>query len=129
MIPRYSTAFLRDVQGSKTSSPVNVVGEDGSVVGDVCPAGHFCVEGSVNPVACPSGTYSGSTGNTDSSACLPCPSGFECPDAGTAEATEPCPAGYYCPAGGFQLLYGLLELWGFPSMLWRARIGMYLVRG
>lgn len=97
--PWFNRRSSRDFQGSKTSSPQNVVDEDGNVVGDVCPEGHYCTEGTVNPFACPSGTYSSSVGNTELDACLPCPPGYVCPDAGTAVATEPCPAGYYCPEG------------------------------
>ncbi|CAN0474704.1 unnamed protein product, partial [Ectocarpus sp. 8 AP-2014] len=82
-----------------TPSPENEVDEDGNVVGGVCPAGYFCPVGSETPQACPSGTYSGSTGNTNSTACLPCTPGFICPNASTSVPTEPCPAGFYCPAG------------------------------
>lgn len=86
-------------QGSKTPSPLNVTDDDGNVLGDICTAGHYCPEGSVTPVACPSGKYSGSTGNTNSTACLACTPGFICPNASTEAPTEPCPAGFYCPAG------------------------------
>ncbi|CAN0043892.1 unnamed protein product, partial [Hapterophycus canaliculatus] len=86
-------------QGAKVPSPQNAVDEYGNVLGDVCPAGYYCPLGSVSPSACPSGTFSGSTGNTNSSACLLCLPGFICPDASTTNCTEPCPAGFYCPAG------------------------------
>lgn len=53
----------------------------------------------MTPLACPSGKYSGSTGNTNSNACLLCTPGFICPNARTEVPTEPCPPGYYCPEG------------------------------
>lgn len=88
-----------ETQGAKVPSPQSVVDEYDDVVGDVCPAGYYCPLGSVSPSACPSGTFSGSTGNIDLSACLDCLPGFICPNASTTVCTEPCSAGFYCPAG------------------------------
>eukprot|EP00752_Nemacystus_decipiens_P010330 g9202.t1 len=96
------TAGYYCIEGSKTPTPENVTDEDGNVLGDICTLGHYCPEGSVTPTACPSGTYSGSTGNTNLTACLPCTPGYICPNASTEEPTEPCPAGFFCPAGTIQ---------------------------
>ncbi|CAN0080879.1 unnamed protein product, partial [Laminaria digitata] len=85
-------------QGSWTPAPQNSSDANGAV-GGVCPPGFYCPEGSVAPRGCQSGTYSPSTGNTNSSACLACEPGFMCPNASTSTPTEPCPAGFYCPAG------------------------------
>ena len=62
------------------------------IMGDVCPAGHYCKEGTAVPPECADGDYAVSTQNA---ACLPCPERKHCTDK-----TNPvdCPAGFYCPA-------------------------------
>jgi len=40
-----------------------------------CPAGHYCPEGSKTYTACPIGTFSNSTGNTNVTDCKPCTPG------------------------------------------------------
>lgn len=89
---------IPQTQGSWTPAPENANDNNGAV-GDVCPTGYYCTAGSVAPRACLSGTYSPSTGNTNSSECLPCEPGLMCPNASTTNPTEPCPGGFYCPAG------------------------------
>ena len=54
-----------------------------SLQAQVCPAGAFCPSRSSSPTLCPAGTYSGSTGQSDSSACIVCAYETYCP-AGTA---------------------------------------------
>ena len=92
-------ACVETMKGSWTPTPDNATDDNGDVVGDRCPAGHYCTEGSEAPRACEAGTYSKSTGNTDSTACLPCEPGLMCPNTGTIVPTLPCPEGFYCPAG------------------------------
>lgn len=96
--PYRFNAHVVMTQGSWTPAPQDASDENGAV-GDVCPPGYYCTTGSVSPRACPSGKYSLSTGNTNSSACLLCEPGFMCPNASTDIPTEPCPQGFYCPAG------------------------------
>lgn len=60
--------------------------------------GTYCPEGSITPTACGPGTFSSSTGNTNSSQCFDCTPGYYCPNATTAFPIM-CPVGYYCPLG------------------------------
>ena len=46
-------------------------------VGGVCPAGHFCPQGSGMPIACEAGSYANITGL---SVCWDCPEGYYCPE-------------------------------------------------
>lgn len=94
-------------QGSTTSTPLNAIDEDGDVVGDTCPVGYYCPMGSSFPSACPPGTFSNSTGNTNLNDCQQCTPGFTCPDASTAAPTEPCPSGFYCPSGAFFCFFNI----------------------
>ena len=89
-------------------------GSDGT--GWVCPAGHYCLEGTLYPEPCPNGTYSNSERNTNLSNCLSCDpkyfcsqngltapdgncsAGFYCPGGDTKGDSNPCDAGYFCPA-------------------------------
>ena len=48
---------------------------------DECPVGHYCPEGSPDPIACPAGTYGAITGLS------------------TADCTGLCRPGFYCHAG------------------------------
>lgn len=41
-----------------------------------CPAGYYCPEGSATFTACPIGTFSNSTGNTNVTDCKPCTPGM-----------------------------------------------------
>ena len=77
---------------AETSTP-----NDGT--GDVCPSGHYCPEGSMDPTPCLPGTYYDGTQATNSSACKPCRSGWFCNDTGLVAPVGECTAGYYCPPG------------------------------
>ena len=59
------------------------------------PAGHFSLEGASIPQPCPPGTYQTATGQAG---CLPCESGYFCPNQTTTVLT-PCTRGHYCLAG------------------------------
>ena len=48
-----------------------------------------------DPTPCAAGTYNELEGQTDESACLPCPVGSFCPDEGMSSPTT-CSAGHYC---------------------------------
>jgi len=76
-----------------TASPLD------GVTGNRCPAGHFCVAGSAVPTPCGLGTFTGSTGNTISSACAACTAGSYCNNTALTAPVGPCPAGYVCTAG------------------------------
>ena len=71
---------------------------------DVCPAGYYCEEGSAEPTACPSGTYSNTTGLRNVTDCTSCNPGECCPPYITSKPicsyllTICYDAGYYCQA-------------------------------
>ncbi|WAR26197.1 hypothetical protein MAR_011901 [Mya arenaria] len=64
------------------------------IVGDVCPIGHYCPEGTDNPIGCPAGTYQDLTTQDH---CKDCPSGYYCPANTTTLNVFDCPACHYCP--------------------------------
>lgn len=57
------------LERSQTATPM--LSESGSV----CPAGHFCTEGSSVPSPCPAGSYRNQTGGKGKDECKPCPLG------------------------------------------------------
>lgn len=79
--------------GANTSTPT-----DGSS-GEICPAGGYCPLGSSVSLPCPPGTFSNTSGSTNTFDCTECTPGFYCSNARTPEPTGPCNAGYYCPGG------------------------------
>ncbi len=79
--------------GANTSTP-----SDG-VTGEICPAGGYCPLGSSESLSCPPGTFSNTSGSTNTFDCIECTPGFYCSNARTPEPTGPCNPGYYCPGG------------------------------
>lgn len=65
----------------------------------ICDAGHYCPPNTINPLRCPSGKFSPTTGNIDLSNCTPCTTGYYCEMDGLQSVTGPCDAGYYCTIG------------------------------
>uniref|UniRef100_A0A0G4HJ42 Tyrosine-protein kinase ephrin type A/B receptor-like domain-containing protein n=1 Tax=Chromera velia CCMP2878 TaxID=1169474 RepID=A0A0G4HJ42_9ALVE len=64
-----------------------------------CPAGSYCPAGSAAPTRCAPGTYSTATGQTASTACGNCDTGYACPQYGTRGVFVRCAHGHYCEAG------------------------------
>ncbi|KAI8480901.1 hypothetical protein Bbelb_413740, partial [Branchiostoma belcheri] len=64
--------------------------------GAICPAGHYCPEGSAAPLGCPAGQYTELEGQGSCSQCEP---GYYCPDNSTSYTDTLCPTGHYCPGG------------------------------
>ena len=65
----------------------------------ICPLGHFCTAGTLEPMRCPSSTYQDELGQTD---CKLCPASFYCDnrfDPVVLFNDTICPQGYYCPNG------------------------------
>ena len=62
--------------------------------GKTCPAGHFCIVGSIDPEACPWGSFGAIAGQ---GTCELCPERFTCQIPGTV-TPSPCPPGAYCAA-------------------------------
>ncbi|XP_031412728.1 zonadhesin-like isoform X3 [Meleagris gallopavo] len=68
---------------------------------DICPAGHFCPNGTENPMPCPPGSFSAVRGLQAEEQCQPCPAGRYCSRAGLFDLaqTSLCNAGYVCLEG------------------------------
>ena len=75
-----------DLDGPGTSSPTPAGGE--------CPLGHFCPQGTTEPIPCPPGTFANETAL---GTCLDCPASFTCEDAAATPST--CPLASYCSEG------------------------------
>ena len=75
--------------------------EDGTLqpFGGVCPSGHYCGNGTVAPVACPSGRFNAATGSTTLSECQPCSPAMYCSASGLPAPEGLCSAGFYCASG------------------------------
>lgn len=58
-----------------------------------CPAGSFCVNGSVAGELCPNGTYRNITKGKDSDDCFPCTPGSYCDGNGLEKPSGPCGEG------------------------------------
>jgi hypothetical protein len=65
----------------------------------LCNTGHYCPSGTINPLKCPSGTFSNATGNVNVTECTSCTAGYYCQFDGLTSETAPCDAGYYCLGG------------------------------
>ena len=66
-----------------------------------CEVGHYCPEGTDNPIACKPGTFNPDRSSTDSTACIPCSQGYFCPNFGMSilDETFVCQKGYHCHSG------------------------------
>ena len=62
-------------------------------------AGHYCIEGAVAPVQCPSGTFRNTTGARSINECLDCQPGYYCGSYGLEKPSAKCEKGFYCPEG------------------------------
>lgn len=62
----------------------------------VCPAGHYCPEGTGTPFPCPVGTYNEQLQAVSDADCLPCPAGKYCPNDSMDDVTmaQDCKEGY-----------------------------------
>ena len=81
--------------GSPTPFPENngtTCGLD--YLGELCPFGYYCPEGTTSPVNCPAGEVTGIMGAANITQCDVCPAGYYCPDI----LPVLCPPGDYCPA-------------------------------
>ncbi len=65
-----------------------------------CPAGYYCPQASIDPIAVPPGSYQPYQGIADAAASGICPPGYHCPNSAmTAYKGWHCSPGYYCHAG------------------------------
>ena len=65
--------------GVDTSRPNGITSKGN---GGICTAGNFCPEGTDNPVGCPRGTFSSSTGLKAQAECTDCTAGHYCNETG-----------------------------------------------
>ena len=71
--------------------------------GLICPKGHYCPSGTIEPIACPHGNYLDEEGKTQLSDCKNCSAGYECPSPAMEITTSnQCPVNYYCPVNTTQ---------------------------
>ncbi|XP_064629299.1 uncharacterized protein LOC135488586 [Lineus longissimus] len=63
-----------------------------------CPVGHYCLPGTTHPhqYPCPSGSYNPATMATSADDCLSCPPGLFCLTSGLREPSGKCSSGWYC---------------------------------
>ncbi|XP_033646870.1 uncharacterized protein LOC117306372 isoform X1 [Asterias rubens] len=64
-----------------------------------CPPGYYCETGVGYPIACPNGTFSNTSKNTELSNCLSCTPGSYCAGEHLCKPSSLCGEGYYCPGG------------------------------
>ena len=83
-----------------------------------CPSSEYCLNGTLDPLPCPAGTYRDELNAESMDACYECPGGFYCPretdvyyscsernycPPGSSNTTA-CPAGHYCPVNSLEPL-------------------------
>jgi hypothetical protein len=61
---------------------------------NICPVGHYCIQGTANPTPCPKGTYNNSTRLESEADCPACPAGSYCAEVGKIEPTGLCAPGW-----------------------------------
>jgi hypothetical protein len=61
--------------------------------------GHYCLEGTGDPIQCPPGTFNPNAGSVDSDACGQCTQGYYCSQPGLGAVEGDCPVGYFCVTG------------------------------
>ena len=82
-VPCPSRTYLPDYGGETVEqcSPCTAGGycpNEGNAIPVVCPKGYYCVTGLDEPLPCPPGTYSNSTGLVSADECRPCDGGMYC---------------------------------------------------
>lgn len=82
------------VSSAETSTPTV-----GPTVGDECPRGFYCPEGTEVPIACPIGSFSINVRLGNASECVPCLAGHFCDQSAAVFTSGLCVEGYYCPEG------------------------------
>ncbi|CDJ50229.1 hypothetical protein, conserved [Eimeria brunetti] len=70
--------------------------QNGTMVQQPCPAGHYCPRGSAQARRCPESTYRGFTGGAAPDDCFPCPPGYFCAGSGLLTPSGACQAGFIC---------------------------------
>ena len=56
----------------------------------ICPDGHYCPQGTADPIGCAAGTYNDLT---NQAACFTCAAGYYCLANSTTYVNTPCPKG------------------------------------
>ena len=81
------TAGSYCTQGADNAAPTD------GVMGNICPAGRYCEEGSITGTDCPAGTFSNSAGLVAVDGCEDCTPGYYCATTGLTVETGQCYAG------------------------------------
>lgn len=66
------------------------------VTGNICPSGHYCPQGSNEPLECPIGTFSPVNGSVGLADCIPCSPGEYCELPASSQSSGLCDPGYFC---------------------------------
>ena len=85
---------------------------DSSYKENICPAGRYCPEATINAKYCGIGTYNGASGAESSLSCIKCESKKNCRDHGMKWPLDGCDAGYICLEGSYSSHPGLLSVLG-----------------
>ncbi|XP_062816991.1 zonadhesin isoform X2 [Anolis carolinensis] len=72
--------------------------KDGAL-GNLCPRGHFCPQGSSSPFPCPAGSFLAHRGGRSPEDCHLCVSGWFCSLRGQTSPEGLCMEGWFCPEG------------------------------
>ncbi len=92
------------LSGSNTSTPHSTFYNPNtnlSYIGNICPKGYYCEEGSITPQPCPAGTFNSEYGSDSLSDCSSCTPGYYCEGTGNPAPTGKCLDGYYCVGGSY----------------------------
>ncbi|XP_063762752.1 SCO-spondin isoform X2 [Eleginops maclovinus] len=106
--------------GNTSPKPLTQAAEEGGP----CPAGHYCPQATINPLPCPSGTFSNLTKLASQEDCQPCLPGYYCDAAGLSAPSGECWEGFFCLGGANRPDPPLRDSWGGPCP-----IGYYCSEG
>ena len=116
LIPRLPLACSAGFYGV-AGEPYNPSFQRSATCTAPCPRGHYCPEGSIEPIPCRPGTFNPSLGGTAIESCIPCQRGSYCSGAASSPtsclddfyqaelgkaACLPCTKGSFCPAGSIR---------------------------
>ncbi|XP_026534414.1 neurogenic locus notch homolog protein 4-like [Notechis scutatus] len=69
------------------------------IIGDICPQGYFCPQGTSSPVPCPAGSFLAHQGGRSIQDCHLCLAGWFCSLRGQTFPENLCTEGWFCPEG------------------------------
>lgn len=81
--------YVPHLTDNKNLNSIDFSGTDANI----CPEGYYCPVGTTNPVPCPKGMYSNSTGLQAELDCVLCPAGSYCEQTAMTAPSGLCDAG------------------------------------